>query len=136
MCRGMEKLVDIADVCDEVCDEMPLSEYLVDIYKQQMKAFFYGEKLAWPMDVIPMTKLKRKRIENEIIEFTDRRMYYKLGSYFKLGIIEVIRRCETIAQQQRQDRGDWLPFDSPDEDMREHWKEMPLQCPYIININD
>ena len=136
MCQKMSKLVDIADVCDEVCDEMPFSETLIDFYKQAMKNFFYWEKLQWPRDVLPVTKLKIERIEMDIIEFIDMRpRKYELGGHFQLCIIEVIRRCEIIVQQQRQNGGDWLSFDSPYVDMREHWEEMPLQCPYIININ-
>ena len=39
-----------------------------------------------------------------------------------------------------QDRGDWLPFDSPDEDMREHWAYATMDRtpegfnPYAVNI--
>ena len=133
----MNKSVSISELCDEVCDEMPFSKTLVDFYRQTMKAFFFGENLAWPVDVIPVTKLKIKRIEMDIIKFIDKRQRkYDLGGHFQLGIIKVIHKCEIIVQQQRQDRGDWLPFDSPDEDMRKHWEELPLQCPYIININD
>ena len=133
----MEKSVSISELCDEVCDEMPFSMKLVNYYRIQMKNFFFEENIAWPVDVIPLTKLKIKRIEMDITKFIDKSLRkYDPGPHFQLGIIKVIRRCEIIVQQQSQDRGDWLPFDSPDEDMREHWEEMPLQCPYIININD
>ena len=108
-----------------------------------MKEFFRKENLSMPVDLIRLTDLKRLRIVINIINFIEKhnkKQNKELGVRFQMGILEVIKRCEVIIQQsiqqQRQDRGDWLPFDSPDEDMREHWKEMPLQCPYIININD
>ena len=133
----MNKSVSISELCDEVCKKMPFSKKLVNYYLLHMKEFFFEENLSWPVDVIPVTKLKLERIEMDIIKFIDKRQRkYDLGGHFQLGIIKVIHKCEMIVQQQRQDRGDWLPFDSPDEDMREHWEEMPLQCPYIININD
>ena len=136
----MNKSVSISELCDEVCDEMPFSKKLVNYYLLHMQEFFFEENLSWPVDVIPVTKLKLERIEMDIIKFIEkqknRKRRYELGAHFQLGIIRVIHKCEMIVQQQRQDRGDWLPFGSPDEDMREHWKEMPLQCPYIININD
>ena len=119
---------------------MPSDRYYNRIY---MKEFFRKENLSMPVDLIRLTDLKRLRIVINIINFIEKhnkKQNKELGVRFQMGILEVIKRCEVIIQQsiqqQRQDRGDWLPFDSPDEDMREHWKEMPLQCPYIININD
>ena len=70
----MEKSISISELCDEVCKKMPFSKKLVNYYLLHMKEFFFEENLSWPVDVIPVTKLKLERIEMDIIKFIEKQI--------------------------------------------------------------